>query len=124
VHIPTVVGVDEEFVVPGTVEFTLAGQHLEIEPLVSSLDDEELFIIFKDTTNGQETYGAGRYLYAPLSGDKVTLDFNKAYNPPCAFTHYATCPLAPKSNRLPLAVTAGELAYGSGSAPSSAVSHE
>ena len=75
---------------------------------------EELFIMFADATSGKETYGAGRYMYAaqPETGKKSVLDFNKAYNPPCAFTKYATCPLTPRQNRLPIAVTAGEKGYG------------
>ena len=60
---------------------------------------------------GAETYGAGRYLYAPLSAERVDLDFNRAYNPPCVFTPFATCPLPPPGNRLPVAIRAGEKAY-------------
>ena len=72
--------------------------------------DEELFIVFGDATNRHGTYGGGRFLDVPRpsGGAPVTLDFNKAYNPPCAFTPYATCPLPPRDNRLPFAVTAGE----------------
>jgi uncharacterized protein (DUF1684 family) len=75
------------------------------------MEDEKLFIIFRDETSGKSTYGAGRFLYAdaPVNG-KVILDFNRAYNPPCAFTAYATCPLPPRQNRLQVSVEAGELA--------------
>lgn len=68
------------------------------------------FFVFADETNGDETYGAGRFLYAnkPDSNNVVILDFNKAYNPPCAFTKYATCPLPPPQNSLKVRVTAGE----------------
>jgi len=70
---------------------------------------EELFFIFRDQTAGKETYPAGRFLYAPMPKDgKVVLDFNKAYSPPCAFTAFATCPLPPPQNRLPVRIEAGE----------------
>ena len=73
-----------------------------------------MFLVFADLTSGHESYGAGRFLYAPMpdAQGRVVLDFNRAYNPPCAFTAYATCPLPPDSNRLGLAVTAGEKVYG------------
>jgi len=76
--------------------------------------EDELFIIFEDATSGLSTYDAGRYLYTlrPTEDGTVEIDFNKAYNPPCAFTEYATCLLAPPENRLPFAVTAGEKSYG------------
>ena len=71
-----------------------------------------LFIPFRDATNGRETYGAGRYMYTGLpKNGRVTLDFNRAINPPCAFTNFATCPLPPSSNRLSLPIEAGELDY-------------
>ena len=72
-----------------------------------------LFLPFRDAPNGTETYGAGRYLYAakPDAQGNVVLDFNQGYNPPCAFTAFATCPLPPQENRLDLAITAGEKAY-------------
>ena len=72
-----------------------------------------MWFIFADRTNGRETYGAGRFVYSegmPSDG-RVVVDFNKAYNPPCAFSDYSTCPLPPQQNRLDLAVTAGEKAY-------------
>jgi uncharacterized protein (DUF1684 family) len=75
--------------------------------------ETELFLIFSDGTSGEETYGAGRFLYTDLPKDgRTVVDFNKAYNPPCAFTPYATCPLPPKQNELPVAVRAGEKKYG------------
>ncbi|MCM8756875.1 MAG: DUF1684 domain-containing protein [Candidatus Omnitrophica bacterium] len=71
-----------------------------------------VFIPFKDRTSGKETDPAGRFLYAPAAvDDKVELDFNRAYNPPCAFTPYATCPLPPRQNWLPVRIEAGELTY-------------
>jgi len=92
---------------PGYVEFSLHGQELRLEAF--SEDDGELWFIFKDATSGKSTYGAGRYLIARLADDdSVDLDFNKTYNPPCVFTKYATCPLPPNENVLPIAIEAGE----------------
>lgn len=92
---------------PGVVEFELGGQSYSLEAYASG---EQLFFVFADRTSGRETYPAGRFLYADLPGDdgKLTLDFNKAYNPPCAFNDFSTCPVASPRNRLPVAVTAGE----------------
>ena len=75
---------------------------------------DELFLIFGDQTNGEVTYGGGRFLYAapPDKQGRVVVDFNKAYNPPCVFTPYATCPLPPLQNRLSVRVEAGEKTYG------------
>lgn len=72
--------------------------------------EKQLFVIFGDKTNRKETYGSGRYIYtsAPDNNGTVILDFNKAYSPPCAFTNYATCPLPPRQNKLPIQITAGE----------------
>jgi len=115
VAVPTGVGISEEMEAPGLVHFTLAGRKLSLKPLVESPGDTELFFIFRDATSGKETYGAGRFLYAkaPQNG-RLVLDFNRAYNPPCAFTPYATCPLPPEGNDLPLPIHAGEKAYRGG----------
>ncbi len=81
---------------------------------LDALDEgEELFILFADPTNTSSTYPSGRFIYVkkPDASGRTIIDFNKAYNPPCAFTEYATCPLPPKQNVLPLAVTAGEKKY-------------
>ncbi len=92
---------------PGTLTFRLNGKKYQLRPVVE--DDKKLFILFKDKTAGKTTYGAGRFLYADLPQDgKVVLDFNRAENPPCAFTNYATCPLPPRQNFLPIAIEAGE----------------
>ena len=81
--------------------------------LTPTLDGEELFFVFKDRTAPRETYGAGRFLNTDMPKDgAVVVDFNQAYNPPCAFTPYATCPLPPPQNRLPVAIEAGEMNYG------------
>jgi uncharacterized protein len=92
---------------PGRVEFTVHGQTLALEAFASN--ENEVWFVFKDATSGRSTYGAGRFLYAPLGADgSVILDFNKSYHPPCAFTPYATCPRPPKENILPLEIAAGE----------------
>src|SRR5438874_2016373 len=97
---------------PGYAVFRLEGRELRLEPVIEEAD-KELFFIFRDQTAGKETYGAGRYLYTPLPRDgKVELDFNKAENPPCAFTPFATCPLPPNQNILPARIEAGEIFTG------------
>ena len=115
VEVPNVLGQIVPMPSPGYAEFTLAGKSVRLDGVLESPDAGELFFIFRDQTSGKETYGAGRFLYADLpKGGKVVLDFNKAYSPPCAFTPYATCPLPPRQNRLPVRVEAGEMAYGKG----------
>lgn len=112
---PNVLGQTDKFPVPGKAVFTRDGKTFELLPVIEVPGDKELFLIFADRTSGKETYGAARFLYAEMPKDgKIVLDFNKAYNPPCAFTPYATCPLAPAENRLDLAVTAGEKKYANG----------
>lgn len=114
VKIPNVLGQVIEEDSPGAVVFERNGKTHRIDTLGSV--DEGLFLIFADETNGKETYGAGRFLdAAPPKEGKVTVDFNVAYNPPCAFTAFATCPLPPAQNRLALRVEAGEKKFGSGS---------
>jgi len=110
IAIPNILGQTEMKSCPGRVEFTLAGHPLSLEPVV---EGHRLFFIFKDLTSGRETYPPGRFLYADMPEDgEVVLDFNKAVNPPCAFTPFATCPLPPEQNRLDVRVEAGELRYG------------
>jgi len=97
---------------PGYVTFTRNGREYRLEPM---LDDGKLFFVFRDHTSGKTTYGASRFLYAdPAKDGFVSLDFNQAENPPCAFTAYATCPLPSPQNRLDLAVEAGEKKYSGG----------
>jgi hypothetical protein len=109
--VPNVLGTVEEMDSPGTIVFTVNGQEYRLEP-VQEPGSDQFFIIFADQTNRTETYGAGRFLYAaPPKDGKVVLDFNRAYNPPCAFSSYATCPLPPPQNRLKLRVEAGEKRY-------------
>ena len=115
VRLPNVLGKVESMPSPGYAEFTLNGATLRLDGVLEEPQAEELFFILKDKTSGNETYGGGRFLYASLpKGGKVVLDFNKAYNPPCAFTPYATCPLPPKQNWLPARIEAGERTYGKG----------
>jgi uncharacterized protein len=111
-HIVNVVSQDLWLDAPGELVFERDGTSYRLEALLESSDSPELFIMFRDQTSGRETYGAGRFLYVPRpTGVHVPIDFNLAHNPPCAFTHYATCPLPPPANTLALAVRAGELAY-------------
>ena len=105
--VPNVLGGHFKMQSPGTLKFTLEGKELTLQPVTE--EDGSLFIIFRDVTSGKETYSAGRFLYAdkPVNGATV-LDFNRAENPPCAFTPFATCPLPPPGNDLPVAIVAGE----------------
>ena len=100
----------QEMTIPGVVEFSREGKTFRLSPV---LEGEELFFVLRDKTAGKSTYPAARFLYAklPKKAGPIELDFNKMYNPPCAFTPYATCPLPPKENRLPIAVEAGEKKY-------------
>lgn len=116
----TLVGVKEPDQSPGYLSFTRNGVEYRLEPV---LEGDHFFIVMRDATSGKTTYSASRFLYAPLpkggpgpaSGNgprTVELDFNKAENPPCVYTDFATCPLPPPQNRLKLEVNAGELMYG------------
>lgn len=108
ISIVNVLDMVEEVPSPGALVFTVDGASHRLDALPGG--EEELFLIFADETSGRSTYGAGRYLYTERPGPDgtVTIDFNRAYNPPCAFTDHATCPLPPPGNRLPIAVEAGE----------------
>jgi uncharacterized protein (DUF1684 family) len=91
---------------PGYVTFSIDGKEYRLD---AESEGDGLFFNFKDLTNGKTTYAAGRFLNTEKAKDGVvTIDFNRATNPPCAYTAYATCPLAPKSNYLPVAIPAGE----------------
>ena len=114
IDIPTVLGTTEKAKCPGYVVFRLNGQDLRLDPIQEDTDTGELFFIFRDATAGKETYPPGRFLYADAPKDGfVVLDFNKAHNPPCAYTTFATCPLPPPQNRLKVRIAAGELNDGS-----------
>ncbi len=111
IAITNVLGQTSQNPCPGYVEFQKDGQNYQIDALE---EGDELFLIFADGTSGGDTYGGGRYIYVkkPKPNGVTTLDFNKAYNPPCVFTPHATCPLPPRQNILDLAVTAGEKNFG------------
>jgi uncharacterized protein (DUF1684 family) len=102
---------------PGALVFTVDGKEYRLDPILEE-GEKDYFIIFRDATSKDETYQAGRYLYASPAGPdgKVIVDFNKAYNPPCTFTPFATCPLPPQQNRLPIRIEAGEKKYRGGHA--------
>ncbi|QQS36623.1 MAG: DUF1684 domain-containing protein [Ignavibacteriales bacterium] len=110
--IPDVIGTTEEEDSPGAVVFIRDNQTYRMDALDAG--GSRIWFIFADQTSGEETYGAGRFLYAdkPDSNGIVILEFNKAYNPPCVFTKFATCPLPPKDNFLKLRITAGEKMWG------------
>jgi len=112
ISVPTILGTIEEEPSAGALVFKIQNQTYRLD-VVGNLGDEQFFIIFGDETNEDETYESGRYVYVdnPGDGGKTILDFNKAYNPPCAFTEFATCPFPPPQNVLPLRVTAGERKY-------------
>jgi len=112
VQIPNVLGGVFKMKAPGLLKFKLGGREYTLEPVVEEGEEDTLFIIFRDQTSRTTTYGAGRFLYADMpKGDTAILDFNKAENPPCAFTSFATCPLPPQQNRLDIAIPAGEKRY-------------
>jgi uncharacterized protein (DUF1684 family) len=111
--VANVLGQTEPMECPGYALFRIEGREFRLYPVLEEPGAKELFYIFRDQTAARETYGAGRFLYSDLPKDgTVLLDFNKAYNPPCAFTAFATCPLPPKENRLAIRIPSGELRYG------------
>jgi uncharacterized protein (DUF1684 family) len=114
VAIPTVLEHDTTMLAFGRLHFSVGDVELTLEPYMDGPDDDSMFLIFRDATSGDTTYGAGRFLSADAPGDDgvAVLDFNFAYNPPCAFTPYATCPLPPPQNVLPVAIEAGEMYAG------------
>ena len=107
----SVEGLTHVYTAPGEIDFELAGQRLHLIAFNGETSDE-LFIVFTDLTSGTTSYSACRFLSvdAPGSDARVTLDFNRATNPPCAYTDFATCPLPPPGNDLPVRVEAGERA--------------
>jgi uncharacterized protein (DUF1684 family) len=110
--VPDVIGIEEDQPSPGRLAFSVGGVEHRLDALVGG-DAGELWLVFGDATNGTETYGGGRFLYtdAPDGDGRVIVDFNCAYNPPCVFTPYATCPLPWPANRLPIRIEAGERIY-------------
>lgn len=113
----TLVGTRYSQAVPGSAEFTIAGKTYRLEPVLEDPAGTELFFILRDTTSRSTTYGACRFLYTgyPDRGleqpGNLVLDFNRLENPPCAYTPYATCPLPPPQNRLPIPLPVGEKRY-------------
>ncbi len=107
--IPNMLGGKYKMKSEGILKFKLNGKNYSLQPVE---EDGKYFIIFRDLTSKTETYGVGRFLYAEKSKDnKIILDFNKAENPPCAYTTFATCPIPPKQNRLKIAMKGGEKRY-------------
>jgi uncharacterized protein (DUF1684 family) len=114
VKVGTVVGTPEEYKCPGYVKFQIDGKEYQLDVFETS-NAKRFYFIFKDETNGHETYGASRFLYANILEDgNVDMNFNRATNPPCAYTPYATCPLPPPQNYLSVRIEAGEKMYGDG----------
>lgn len=113
----TLIGTHYSQPVPGVAEFTLLGKTYRLEPVIEDPAAAELFFILRDTTSKSTTYAACRFLYTAYPDHGLTspgalvLDFNKIENPPCAYTTFATCPLPPAGNRLPIAIPAGERRY-------------
>jgi uncharacterized protein (DUF1684 family) len=100
----------DTFKTEGVVEFTLRGQTLRLRPFTTR--PNRFYFVFRDASAGQETYEAARFVYSDLREDGTTiLDFNQAYNPPCAFNPYTTCPIPLPENRLGVKILAGERAY-------------
>ncbi|MFQ5639933.1 MAG: DUF1684 domain-containing protein [bacterium] len=112
VEVPTVLNTVRKQASPGALIFKVNGETYTLDS-VSENNSGQVFVIFADKTTGVETYSGGRFLYVDKPGEdgKTFIDFNKAYNPPCAFSAFSTCPLPPAQNRLPFAVTAGEKMY-------------
>jgi uncharacterized protein (DUF1684 family) len=111
IKVPNIIGTDFDETSPGALVFERDGATYRLEP--TGEPGDELFLVFGDATNGHQTYGGGRFLYVPAPKDgKAVVDFNKAYNPPCVFTPYATCPLPPRQNKLALRIEAGDKMWG------------
>ena len=111
IDITNIVGQAAPQLSPGPLVFKINSTEYQLD--VIDEGSAEYFVIFGDSTNAHETYGAGRYIYVnkPDADGNTIIDFNKAQNPPCAFTPFATCPLPPRQNILEVAVRAGEKNY-------------
>ena len=109
-HVANQLGDEDVVTTDGVVEFTIDGQTVRLRPTVP--EPKRLWFVFRDGTSGKETYETARFLYADLRGDgTVVMDFNEAYNPPCSFNPYTTCPLPLPENRLQVRILAGERGY-------------
>ena len=112
IRIVNILGMTEDMTSPGAIVFDREGRTWRLDAILEDPGDQQLFVMFSDSTSGTQTYGAGRFLYVGLPQDnRIDVDFNEAFNPPCAFTDFATCPLPPEQNRLALRIDAGELKY-------------
>jgi len=115
--IPTIINTTLDMPAPGIAEFTLDGKTLRLEPVFEGGERDKLFFILRDQTSRTTTYESARFLHTGLPSNGIgqpgtlTLDFNELYNPPCAYTPYATCPLPPEQNRLSIPIEAGEQRY-------------
>ena len=112
INMPSITGVDEKDTVPGAVIFEVAETEYRLD-VTGHPGDERYFVVFGDATSGQETYGGGRFVWIDAEDEQgnIVIDFNRAYNPPCVFSPFATCPLPAPNNRLPIRIEAGELNY-------------
>jgi uncharacterized protein (DUF1684 family) len=109
-NVPNTLGDEDAYTTDGVVEFTLHGRSLRLRPFTTR--PKRLYFVFRDASSGTETYATARFVYADLTDEGTTvLDFNQAYNPPCAFNPYTTCPIPLPENRLPVKILAGEKAY-------------
>jgi uncharacterized protein (DUF1684 family) len=119
VNVPTVLDSFETYAVPGALAFDVGGVTYRLDAFLEH-GSTDLFLVFGDVTNRDQTFGGGRFLYTRPADDRgvVALDFNRAYNPPCVFTEHATCPVPLPQNRLPVRIEAGEMRYGAGAKPS------
>jgi len=110
-QIPTEIGTIDQRSCPGYVSFMIEGKTYSLD--VTGDPKCSFFVSFADMTSGKETYGGGRMLNipGPEPSNKILIDFNKAYNPPCAFTSFATCPLPLPQNKLKVAIRAGEMKF-------------
>lgn len=109
---PNVLDIPSTSSSPGAVVFERDGREFRLD-VTGEPEARHFFLVFGDDTNGEETYAGGRFLSvdAPMEGGWIVIDFNRAYNPPCVFTPYATCPVPPEQNKLPIRVEAGEKMY-------------
>ena len=109
-QVPNTYGDIDDYTTEGVVEFELEGQRLRLRPFTTR--PKRFYFVFRDASAGQETYETARFMYSDLRDDGTTiLEFNTAYNPPCAFNPYTTCPIPLRENRLPIKILAGEKAY-------------
>jgi uncharacterized protein len=115
IRISTILGYEEQMDSPGALIFNIDGREWRLDALLEDPKDTTFFVMFADGTNGNGSYGGGRFLRVPFPTQGVSrVDFNEAYNPPCAFNDFATCPLPPYQNHLALRIESGEKAYGNG----------